>query len=302
MTSTYATPAVSVPAPRARRGTSHRLLRSFRKNPLGMLSATYLVAVVVAAILAPAIAPYNPVETDVVHRLIPPIWTSGDVSHLLGTDQLGRDILSRIIHGARISLVTGLASVLIQSTVGMLCGLFAGYYRRIDNVLMRIADVQLSIPFLILALAVITVLGPGLNNVILVLGLTGWVGYARVIRGQVLSIREREFTEAARALGASNTRIIFRHIMPNVFAAGMVIGTLQTASMITAEASLSYLGLGVQPPTPAWGVMVADGRDLIALAWWVATLPGLAILVTVVAINLLGDWLREALDPRLKLT
>jgi peptide/nickel transport system permease protein len=184
----------------------------------------------------------------------------------------------------------------------MLCGLFAGYYRRIDNVLMRIADIQLSIPFLILALAVITVLGPGLNNVILVLGLTGWVGYARVIRGQVLSIREREFTEAARTLGASNTRIIFRHIMPNVFAAGMVIGTLQTAAMITAEASLSYLGLGVQPPTPAWGVMVADGRDLIALAWWVATLPGLAILVTVVAINLLGDWLREALDPRLKLT
>ena len=301
MSSAYETPAISMPLLGARR-TAPRRLRALRKHPVGVISALYLVLVVAVAILAPVIAPYNPVETDVIHRLIPPVWTSGDTSHLLGTDQLGRDILSRIIHGAPVSLAIGVASVMIQSTVGMLCGLLAGYYGRVDNVLMRIADIQLSIPFLILALAVITVLGPGLNNLILVLGITGWVSYARVIRGQVLTMREREFIEAARTIGASNARIIFRHIMPNVFAAGMVIGTLQTAAMITAEAALSYLGLGVQPPTPAWGVMVADGRDLIALAWWVATLPGLAILLTVVAINLLGDWLREVLDPRLKLT
>ena len=298
MSSTLVTPAAPEVVRVSRASAGGQRLRTVRRHWVGLLSAGFLVLVALVAVLANLVAPYSPVETDVVHRLIPP----GGPGHLLGTDQLGRDIFSRIVFGARTSLLVGLASVAIQSTIGMLCGLCAGYYRRVDNVLMRLADIQLAIPFLILALSVIAVLGPGLQNVIVVLGITGWVSYARVIRGEVLAIREREFVEAARALGAASPRIIFRHILPNVLAAGMVIGTLQTATVITAEASLSYLGLGVQPPTPAWGLMVADGRDLIAIAWWVATLPGLAILTTVMAINLLGDWLRDVLDPRLKTT
>jgi len=218
--------------------------------------------------------------------------------HLLGTDDFGRDVLSRLIFGSRISLLVGFSSVLVQLGVGGSLGLTAGYYRgRADQIIMRIADIQLAVPFLVLALAVVAVLGPSLWNVILVLGVTGWVSYGRVLRGQVLAVREQQYVEAARALGAPDLRILLTHILPNVTNSVIVIASLEVARMIIAEASLSFLGLGVQPPTPTWGGMVAQGRNFITVAWWIATFPGLAIFLTVLGINLFGDWLRDLLDP-----
>jgi peptide/nickel transport system permease protein len=226
----------------------------------------------------------------------------GTRSFPLGTDTLGRDILSRVIYGARISLAVGFTAVAIAGMLGITIGLTSGYYRgRVDDVTMRLAEIQLAVPFILFAIAILAVLGPGLKNLILVLGITGWVTYARVVRGQVLSFREKEFVEAARCVGAGDLRIMFRHILPNTFASVIVIGSFAVAATILAEAALSFLGLGVPPSTPTWGGMVADGREqILTNRWWMYLFPGVAIMLTVLAINAVGDWLRDYLDPRLR--
>ena len=277
------------------------LLRQLVTNPVTLIAFLILMLAIIFAVFAPILTPHDPDLQTLRLRLKPPIWQEGSVEgHPLGTDALGRDILSRIIFGARISLLVGVASVVVQGTIGVTLGLIAGYFGgRLDTVIMRIGDVQQAIPFLILAIAVTAILDSSLINVIIVLGITGWVTYGRIVRGQVLSIREREFVEAAEALGGSNTRIIFRHILPNVFGAVTVISTLTISTMILAEASLSFLGFGVPPSIITWGGMVTAGRDYLANGWWVSVIPGIAIFATVLSINVLGDWLREAVDPTL---
>jgi peptide/nickel transport system permease protein len=277
-------------------------LYSLMQSPPAVFGLVVLLLVVVCAVFAPILAPYNPLTQNIPERLSPPDWSLALGSHFLGTDSLGRDILSRIIYGSRISLVVGLSSVVGAGVIGVLIGLVSGFYGDwVDHLLMRLVDVWMSIPFLVLAIAIVAVLGPSLENIIIVLAVTGWVQYSRIVRGQVLSTREETYVEAARVVGASNVRIMFLHVLPNVTNSIIVIATLQVAQMITSEAALSFLGLGVQPPTPAWGSMVAEGRDVISIAWWLSTFPGLAIVFTVLAINLLGDWLRQVLDPRLRM-
>ncbi len=295
--------AVALPAqPATRPETVHRnrLLRGLRRDPKGIVGLVIVVLVAVAAVAAPWLAPHDPTQQNVAARLLPPEGLGNYAGHPLGTDALGRDVLSRIIYGARVSLVVGVASVLLAGVVGVLLGLAAGYLGgRVEAVTMRLADIQLAIPSLVLAIAVMAVVRPGLATIIGVLAVTGWVVYARVVRAETLSVREREFVQAARVLGASRTRIVFRHVLPNVVTSAIVIASLEVPRMILTEASLSFLGVGVPPPTPSWGGMVADGRGYVERAPWVATYPGLAILATVIGVNLLGDWLREALDPRL---
>lgn len=270
-------------------------------NPVSLIALLIVILVICFAVAAPLIAPHDPNLQTLRLRLKPPAWQDGSVGgYPLGTDALGRDMLSRIIFGSRISLIVGVAAVLVQGTIGVLVGLIAGYYGgRIDTIIMRIGDIQQAIPFLILAIAVTAILDSSLTNVIVVLGISGWVTYGRIVRGQVLSIREREFVEAARALGSRNSRIIFRHILPNVVGPVTVISTLTISTMILAEASLSFLGFGVPPTIITWGGMVTAGRDYLANGWWVSVLPGIAIFATVLSINVLGDWLREAIDPTL---
>ncbi len=262
-----------------------------------------VVALVFAASLgAPWLSPWDPIEQDISNRLKPPgsHGPSGRV-HVLGTDHLGRDLLARVILGARPALMVGFAAVAISGIIGMVVGLVSGYFGgRVDDVFMRLADIQLAFPFILLAIAVIGVLGPSLPVIIVVIGVSSWVVYARVVRGAVLSLREREFVQAALALGSRDGRILLRHILPNAFTPWLVVATLDMARVIVIESALSFLGLGVQPPTPTWGGMLADGRVYISTAWWLATFPGLAILVTVLEINLFGDGLRDTLDPRLK--
>jgi peptide/nickel transport system permease protein len=261
-----------------------------------------VVIVVLTALGAPLISPFDPIEQHITDRLQPPGWhdASGRV-HPLGTDHLGRDLLARVVFGARPALMVGFAAVVISGFIGMAAGLVGGYFGAlVDDVLMRLADIQLAFPFILLAIAVIGVLGPSLPVIIVVIGVSSWVVYARVVRGSVLSLREREFVQAARALGSGDLRIILRHVLPNALTPWLVVATLDMARVIVIESALSFLGLGVQPPTPTWGGMLADGRVYISTAWWFATFPGLAILVTVLGINLFGDGLRDTLDPRLK--
>jgi peptide/nickel transport system permease protein len=261
-----------------------------------------LTLIVVTAVLAPVIAPHDPKEQDITLRLHPPAWQDGGSwSFPLGNDALGRDILSRIIYGARISLIVGVSAVFIQGAIGTGLGLLAGFYGgRLDSIIMRLTDLQYALPFLVLALAVMAVLGPSLRNVILVLGLTGWVYYARIVRAEALSLRRRDFVEAAESIGATNSRLMLRHILPNVTASIIVVGSLQVARMIISEASLSFLGMGIPPTIPSWGGMVAEGRTYVATAWWVSALSGLAIFATVMSVNLVGDWLRDELDPTMR--
>jgi peptide/nickel transport system permease protein len=257
--------------------------------------------VTLAALLAPAFSPFDPLEQNIAQRLTPPGWRddTGQI-HLLGTDHLGRDILSRILHGSRIALLVGVAAVAISGAVGLVIGLVSGYFGgRVDDLFMRLADIQLAFPFVLLAIAVIGVLGPSLRNIIVVIGVSSWVVYARVVRSEVLSIRERGFVQAAIALGSADGHVLLRHVLPNAFAPWLVVATLDMARVIVIESALSFLGLGVQPPTPTWGGMLADGRVYLSTAWWLATFPGIAILMTVLGINLLGDGLRDTLDPRL---
>lgn len=272
--------------------------RYFRKNRLAMAGLVIMLLLSVVTLLAPLIAPYDPsAQGDIVlTRYLPP-----SIEHLMGTDKFGRDIYSRVLYGARISLSIGFIAVAISITLGTLIGAVAGYFGGIvDGVLMRFTDMMLSFPRLVLLIVVIALFEPSIWLVVIVLGLTGWMGTARIVRGEVLSLREREFVQAARALGMGDGRIIMRHVIPNTLAPVIVSATLGIGQTILTEASLSFLGLGVQPPTPSWGNMVSDGRDALITAWWIATFPGLAIVFTVVAFNLLGDGLRDALDPRMR--
>jgi peptide/nickel transport system permease protein len=278
-------------------------LRRLGRRRTALFGAVVVVIVVVAALAAAWISPFDPLEQAIGDRLKPPGWRdAAGQAHLLGTDHLGRDILARIVYGAQPALLVGVAAVAISGVLGMVAGLLSGYFGgRVDDVLMRLADIQLAFPFILLAIAVIGVLGPTLTTIICVIGVSSWVVYARIVRGAALSLREREFVQAAQALGGGDGRILFRHILPNVFTPWLVVATLDMARVIVIESALSFLGLGVQPPAPTWGGMLADGRVYISTAWWLATFPGLAILVTVLGINLFGDGLRDTLDPRLKI-
>ncbi|HYU19961.1 MAG TPA: ABC transporter permease [Chloroflexota bacterium] len=272
-----------------------------RRNRAAMIGLVVLIVVAAAAAAAPLIAPYEPTLQETGQSLKPGFW-AGNERNLLGTDLQGRDILSRLIYGARISVAVGLTAVAISALIGVLAGLVAGFYAgRVGDGIMRVADIQLSFPAILLALALVGILGPSAFNVVLVLGVTGWVVYARVVRGRVLSVKETEFIAAAHAIGARDPRIIFRHVLPNVMTPVIVLATLEVATVIIAEATLSFLGVGIQPPTPTWGGMLADGKLYLRNAWWVSTIPGVTITVVVLSINLLGDWLRDTLDPRFRL-
>lgn len=272
-------------------------LRRLVKSPTGMVGVMVVLAVILSAIFAPLIAPHDPFNPNFPNRLRPP----GTPGHLLGTDQQGRDMLSRIIYGARISLIVGFATVALAGLLGTILGLVSGYYGGwIDAVIMRLADVQLSFPFILLALTINALLGLGLRNIIITLVITGWVIYARLVRGEVLALKEQEFIEGARALGLSDGLIIVKHLLPNVFTPVIVLTSLQVAQVIVAEAAISFLGFGVQPPTPAWGNMLSDGRNYLMNAWWLATFPGVALAITALGVNLMGDWLRDTLDPKLR--
>lgn len=261
------------------------------------LSAAALGLILISAIFAEYLAPYGPNEPDILKRLEPPDLGA----HVLGTDEVGRDILSRLIHGARISLLVGVIAVGLSCPLGVLVGLVAGYAgRRVDSVLMHVTDIQLAIPTILLAIAVVAVLGPGLPNVILTLSVTGWTLYARLVRGQTLAVKTRDFVQAARANGAGDARIMARHVLPNVVSPVIVVAVFAVANMIVLEATLSFLGLGVEPSVVTWGRMLNGVRLYLRTAWWLTAFPGLAIFVTVLAVNLLGDHLRDWLDPRLR--
>jgi peptide/nickel transport system permease protein len=272
-----------------------------RSGWLGLLGATLLVVLVLLAVFGPWLDLPDPTRTNLRARMVAPTlsWV-GLGAHPLGTDQLGRDILSRIIAGSRVTLMVAGAAVLLGGVLGTLLGLISGYFGGwVDRILMRLVDIQLALPLMLLALMVVAALGPSLRNLVGVLALVSWVRYARIVRGQVLAVREREFVQSARAIGASHARIILRHILPNVLTPALVVATLELARVIVLEAGLSFLGLGIQPPDPSWGRMLADGRTYISSAWWIITFPGLALMLTVLAVNLLGDWLRDFFDPRL---
>ena len=241
---------------------------------------------------------------DPARRLLPPVWMDGGTwTYPLGTDHVGRDILSRLIYGSRISMLVGLSAVTISATIGVLLGLISGFYGGlIERLILWMADVQIAFPFYLLVISIVAVVGTGFGTIIIVFGVAGWVIYARLVRGTVLSLRRREFVEAAQALGASSFRIVVRHVLPNVVTPVIILATLRVASVIVWESGLSFLGLSVPPPTPTWGRMLSDGRAYLANAWWTATFPGLAIMVTVLGVNMLGDGLRDALDPRLELS
>ena len=292
-----ASAAVTAPVASAVRPARRRV--SFR----AVFGLTVLLCMGSAAVLAPWIAPWDPGRQMLLKRLRPPMWEArGLREHPLGTDHLGRDILSRILYGGRISLGVGLSAVTLSCLIGVTLGLLAGFHGgRTDALIMRVVDVFLAIPYILLAMGVVFALGPSLLNVILVMAVTRWVQFARIVRADVLSIREREFVSGARARGSRPLRLLLRHVLPNALTPIIVVATLELAFMIIYESALSFLGLGVQPPTPTWGWTLSDGRNYIATAWWLATFPGLAIMLTVLAVNLLGDWLRDTLDPRLRI-
>ena len=265
----------------------------FFRSRAAVFGLAVVGTVVVVAVFAPLIAPHDFSDQQLPKVLLPPFWQPrADPAYPLGTDHLGRDLLSRIIFGARTSLLVGGGGVLIAGTLGISLGLLAGYFgQAVDDVIMRLVDVQLSFPPIFLVIAIMAVIGQSLLNVVLVLGLVTWVQYARVVRGATLSVKEKDFVEGARAAGAGHARILVRHILPNILPPVVVIATVNVSTLILAEAALSFLGLGVQPPTPAWGTMLAEGREVFRIAWWTAVFPGLAIVITVLGVNLLGDGL-----------
>src|SRR5438046_1101183 len=297
---TYGTASVAVGGDSVRGTEGSRAWRKLARNPAALAGALILLAVIGAAVFAPYVASQDPARQSLIRRFTPPLWAhGGSLAYPLGTDQVGRDILSRIIYRARVSLAVRISAVLVRLTVGVTLGLLSGCLRgRVDTVIMTVVDVTLSFPQLLLALAFVAALGPSLLTIIVVLGLTGWERYVRVVRSEVLALREKEFIEAARAIGVGRPRIIFRHVLPNTMSSIVVLSTLQVAQTILAEAALSFLGVGSGRAYPTWGQMISLGRDFVTVAWWLPTLPGLAILLTVLAINLVGDRLRDALDPR----
>lgn len=295
-------PGVVLSGPPQRLTGFRRWRKLLLRSKTGTVGAAIVAIALLTALFAPLLATHDPAEVDPILRLKPPMWMDGgSADHLLGTDNLGRDIWSRIAYGARVSLIVGVGAVLLSGAIGAVLGLIAGYYGRwIDALIMRIADALLAIPTILLLLVMLAVVGPGLSTLIFVIGITNWVPYARVVRGEVLSIKERDFVKAARAVGARNGSIIFKHILPNVISSFIVISGMSVATTIILEASLSFLGLGIKPPDVSWGGMLGDGRQYIATSWWVATFPGIAITVTVLGVIFLGDWLRDILDPRMK--
>jgi len=274
--------------------------RRLRRLRGGLAGGAVLTLIVAAAALAPWVAPHNPYVGRVIDRLLPPVWMDGgDPRYPLGTDQIGRDVLSRLLYGGRVSLSIAVLAVFVAGTVGLSLGLLAGFYRgRLDWTISAAVDVMLTFPFVLLALATIAVLGPSVRNVVIVLGITGWPIYTRVVRAEVIRLRALEFTVAARAIGLTNARLLLRHIVPNLLNTVIVIASLDIARFIIVEAFLSYLGLGVQPPTPSWGGMLGDFRPFMFDRWWLPTFPGTAIFVTALAVNLVGDGLRDYLDPQ----
>nr|WP_245302751.1 ABC transporter permease [Symbiobacterium terraclitae] len=276
-------------------------LRQLWRRKLALAGVLIVLVVVACALLAPVLAPHDPTDQQVALRLLPPFWMEGaHPEYPLGTDHLGRDILSRLIYGSRVSLVVGFSAVVIAGGIGTLAGLAAGHFGGLlDDVVGRLGDVQLAFPFTLLAIVVMAVLGSGMGKTIAVLGITGWVLYYRVLRAEVLSLREREFILASRALGNPEWRTLSRHLFPNVAGTLVVLATLEVPRVIITESALTFLGLGIQPPTVTWGGMLADARNYITTHWWVATFPGLALQLTVLGLNLTGDFLRELLDPRL---
>jgi peptide/nickel transport system permease protein len=257
---------------------------------------------IVVALAAPLIAPQDPTRTALRGRLAAPTLNGSDGrAHLLGTDHLGRDVLSRVIYGSQVSLLVGFAAVVVGGVLGSAAGILAGFSRgRMDAVIMTVADAQLAFPFILLAIGIIAVLGPSFPTLVVVIGLSGWVSYARILRSQVLVVRSREFVESIHALGGSLARIVLRHVLPNVLSSIVVIATLELARAIVLEATLSFLGLGVQPPTPSWGGMVHEGRDYLESAWWISTFPGFVLMITSIVVSRTGDWLRDVLDPTLR--
>ena len=293
---------MSLEAP-ARESGFQRAIRIMVASKWPLLAVGFLAVAAVAAALGPLLAPFDPNRQNLVLRLADPMAAGPDGSVFwLGSDGLGRDVLSRLLYGARISLLVGFAAIAVGGGIGILAGLVSGYFGGwVDDVIMRIGDIQLAFPFILLAILFLVVLGSGVWNLILVLGVGQWVTYARIVRADTLSLREKEFVEAARAMGDSTPSIIFRTILPNIMAPLTVIASFNVASVILSEAALSFLGLGVPPSVPTWGSMLAESRDtLVANKWWLAVFPGVAIMLTVLSFNILGDWLRDFLDPRLR--
>ncbi len=277
--------------------------RSLIRHKVGLVGAIVLIIMGLLAIFPEFFSPYNPLDQDPRLGAMPPWFTNPATGkfHILGTDAIGRDVLSRIVHGAQVSLTVGLSVVIIAGTIGVLIGLVSGFMGGwVDNVIMRIVDIFLAFPFIIIVFSLVAILRPSLFIVIFAISVRTWIVYARVVRGSVLSVKEQEFVTGAHAAGMGILRIMFVYVLPNVVAPAVVIGTLSVGRMIIIEASLSFLGLGVPPPTPTWGGILADGRAYIDTAWWICVFPGLAIMMTVLSTNLLGDWLRDFLDPRLK--
>ena len=285
-----------------RRGPGSRAAALVLRDPQGTASVAILGTLVAVAVFAGTLAPHDPVAVNLSRRLLPPAWApGGQPGYLLGTDLLGRDVLSRIIVGARVSLTIGFVAATLSGLAGMLVGLAAGYLRGpFDAVVVKLADIQYALPWLVLVIAIIAVIGPSVTSLIVTLALWTWVPFARVVRSETLSVREEGFVEAASALGARPARIMARVVLPNVLSSSIVIWSFTVSQVILSESALSFLGLGVQPPTPSWGNMVGEGRAYLGVAWWIVTMPGLAIALAVLGVNMLGDALRDALDPRLR--
>jgi peptide/nickel transport system permease protein len=264
------------------------------------LPGIIIVLLLASALFSPWLAPHDPTAQSLMNALKPPVWESGGSwSYLLGTDALGRDVLSRIIYGSRISVIVGFAAVSVAALIGTVLGMVAGYFGGwFDAVIMRCTDTMLSLPYILVAIAIIGAIGPGLLNIILVMGLTQWVGYTRIVRFESMKLASAEFVDMAVISGSGRWRNLFVHILPNVLNSTMVLASLDVGKMIIFEAALSFLGLGIQPPTVTWGGLLADGRSFLSMGWWIATFPGVAIVLTVLAGNLIGDWLRDELDPR----
>jgi peptide/nickel transport system permease protein len=272
-------------------------------TPSAVVGGALVLVTILAAIFGPVLAPGAATDIHLDQTLLPPAWVpGGQAAHLLGTDYLGRDVLKLILAGARASVAIGVSAVVLSLALGTLIGLYSGYVGGgLSDLLMRLTDVQMAFPFILMALTLMAISGPGTWKIVVVLALSGWTDYARIVRGQTLQHRQSLYVQAARAVGCSDARILFRHILPNIAASIIVIGTLNIAVNILLEAGLTFLGLGLSPSVPSWGAMVADGRNYIETAWWLTTFPGLAIVVSVLGFNLLGDWLRDVTDPSLKL-
>lgn len=276
------------------------LLRELWHDKPGFIGFVIIVALLFMAIFAPLLAPFDPAAQSLRARLIPPVWQDGGTwTHMLGTDHLGRDILSRVIHGSRISMIVGVSVVVAAGGFGVTMGLIAGFFGgRIDAVIMRFVDTLIAFPGLLLALVILAIIGPSMTTVIIVLALNGWMVYARMTRGIVLSVRQMPYVEAAEMVGGRSFHVIFRHILPNLMSPLLTLGVLEFARIVLAEAALSFLGLGIQPPATSWGLDVANGKDYLFVAWWLVTIPGIAIAITVLAINLLANWARVTSDPQ----